>query len=254
MKLLAKLFFSLIFLIIIIVAVAYFSFNTTKPRNLGITYTPADLTSGRDKSQIKYDLISQAESSGSPWLPYGQRQVDTSFSSSEITAIMNSKPGIFYPYKNVQVKFNADGSAEISGQLIKSRIPIYASTFDCPKIAVDIVMRFLPENPVFYLKGKASLVENKVDVFQPLKFEIGRIPMPLNLILASYSFPQPAYALDLDGLISEISTVTNKRQIIIDFINSRLSNVPGFYAQKADFSDNQLNYQGTLPEGERIVQ
>lgn len=254
MKLLAKLFFSLIFLILIIVAVAYFALNPSNPRNLGITYTQADLVSGRDKSQIKYDLISENESSGSPWLPYGQRDVNTSFSSQEITAIMNNKPGIFYPYKNVQVKFNGDGSAEISGQLIKSRIPIYASTFDCPKVAVDIVMKFLPPNPVFYLKGKATLEENKVGIFEPLRFEIGRVPMPLDLILAQKPLITPVYAIDINGLLSEISSVTDKRQIIIDFINSRLSNVPGFYAKSASFSDNKLNYEGTLPEGEKIVE
>lgn len=254
MRLLIKLFFSFIFLILIIVAIAYFAFNTKSPRNLGITYTPQDLESGRGKSQIKYDLISESQSAGSPWLPYGQRDVNASFSSSEITAIMNNKPGIFYPYKNVQVKFNADGSAEISGQLIKSRIPIYASTFDAPKVAVDIVMKFLPENPVFYLKGKATLVENKVGVFDPLRFEIGRVPMPLNLILAYRPSIYQVYAMDINGLLSEISSVTDKRQIIIDFINSRLSNVPGFYAKNASFSDNKLNYEGTLPEGEKIVE
>ena len=111
---------------------------------------------------------------------------------------MNNKKGAYYPYKNIQVKFNADGSGEISATLIKSRLPLYASTFGAPQIAVDFAMKILPDNPVVYLKGKATLVDNKVGLFEPQRFEIGRVPLPVNIFLslAPELIPQ-TYALDI---------------------------------------------------------
>jgi len=222
-----------------------------KPKDLGIEYTEKDLQSGKDKSQIVYESTASAISEKDYWQTFGKREINTAFSSAEATAIMNNKPGIYYPYKDVQVKFNADGTAEISGRLIKERIPVYAATFDAPQIAVDIAMKILPENPVFYLKGRASLENNEVGLFEPMRFELGRIPLPLEPILAQkYG---TAYAADINSVLSEISEVHNKRQLIIDFINSRLANIQGFYAKKAYFEEDKLFYEGTLPEREVTV-
>jgi len=255
MRVLGKIFLGLILLLVILSTVVFFALRTNNPRDLGVKWSEQDLNSGRAKGQVVNEFIKEEDSSGVAWKTSGKRDIKTTFSSSEITAIMNNKKGAYYPYKNIQVKFNADGSAEISGRLIKSRIPTYGSTFDAPKVAVDLTMKFLPENPVFYLKGKATLAENQVEFFEPQRFEIGRIPMPLGIILASAKKPDnQAYAMDVGGFLSEISSVNNKRQIIIDFINSRLSNIEGFYAKKAYYEENKLNYEGTLPEKEIIVE
>jgi hypothetical protein len=162
----------------------YFSLKSSNPRDLGVTYSQEDLSAGREKSQIIYEDLDANSNSNAIWQTSGKKDVDVVFSSEEITAIMNNKPGIYYPYKNVQVKFNSDGTGEISGNLVKSRIPTYGTTFNAPQQAVDLAMKFLPDNPSFYLKGKATLVNNKVGVFEPIRFEIGRIPLPLDTILA----------------------------------------------------------------------
>ncbi len=250
MKTLIKIILILVLLVGGVIGYFFFAFRTNKPRNLGVMYTQADLSSGRAKSQIVYEeLISD----GTAWQTSGSREVDAIFTSSEITAIMNNKPGVYYPYRSAQVKFNADGTGEISGNLDKSRIPTYAATFNAPQEAVDIAMRFLPENPSFYLKGKATLVNNEVGIFEPMRFEIGRIPIPLGPILAENHLARPAYALDLNSLLNEISGVSNKEALIIDFINSRLAGIEGFYAADAHFEENALIYKGTLPEKETTV-
>ena len=167
---------------------------------------------------------------------------------------MNNKPGKYFPYKNVQLKFNADGSGEISGTLIKNRIPLYAATFDAPKVAVDLVMKFLPENPVFYLKGQASLKDNRVALFQPQRLEIGRLPVPLGPILSFAPIKiKKALALDIGEFNKELSKVSNKKTLIIDFINSRLAMIEGFFAQSAYFEENKLVFEGNLPEKEVTV-
>jgi len=151
----------------------------------------------------------------------------------------------------VQIKFNADGTGEISGVLVKSKVPGYAAAIGIPSQAVDFVMKYLPSDPVFYVKMNAALTNNKVSTFEPLAFEIGRVPMPLSMFL-SFGGPQlikEAYAASLGDMTQELSKIQDKRSLIINFINDRLSLDFGkFYAKKAYFGDNKLVFDGTLSE------
>lgn len=249
--------FLVLLLILIVTGVGAFIylFIAAKPRDLGIRWTEADLKSGRGKSKVKHVITKEQKPPENSWQTFGERPINTQFSSEEISAIMNNRPGSYYPYANVQVKFNADGSAEISGALIKNRLPTYGATFAAPQVAVDFAMKFLPANPVFYLKGRASLVNNEVAIFEPQRFEIGRIPMPLGVILAATPrlFPQ-VHAMDIGEMTSELSKLKNKRGLIIDFINSRLDMIEGFYAKKAYATEGKLVYEGTLPEREVVTE
>lgn len=265
MRFLGKLF--LIFLVLIILApvavLGYLGFipglsslfGADKPRDLGIKYTEADRTTARAKSQIEYVALPAGTTIPGGWQTSGSREVSAEFTSAEITALMNNRPWKYYPYRNVQVKFNADGSGEISGILIKSRVPQYGASFGAPTEAIEFINRLLPTEPAFYVKGRASLVNNQVALFEPQVFEIGRVPMPLEMILSfAPGLVKPAYALDIGGMTSELSQVQNKRALIIEFINSRLANIPGFYAKSARFAENKLIFEGTLPEKEATVQ
>jgi hypothetical protein len=112
-------------------------------------------------------------------------------------------------------------------------------------------MKYLPTDPVFYVKMKASLINNKIEAFEPEKFEIGRMPMPLSLFLSmgGNRLIQSAYAQNPQDMSQELSKVENKRQLIIDFINTRLSSDFGdFYAKKAYFEENKLFFDGSLTE------
>lgn len=225
--------------------------GTDKPRDLGIKYTPADLKSVRSKSQIVYKTLPDTTIPSQTRQFAGKRDVTTEFTSAEITSTMNNQPWKLWPYKNIQVKFNADGSGEISGIFIKSRLPDYSAVISAPSQAADFAMKFLPDNPVFYVKLKASLIDNKIETFEPMSFEIGRMPMPLSLFL-SFNGPMlihEAYAQNVGEMSQELSKVQNKRQMIIEFINQRLSSDFGnFYAKKAYFGENKLFFDGTLTE------
>lgn len=250
-----KVLLALLLILILIPVILYFLLNASKPRDLGIRYSEADRKSGRQKSQIKYEKTQEKLPEAQAWQTFGKRDIDETFTQEEITAIMNNKIGAYFPYQNVQLKFNADGSGEISGALIKSRLPLYGATFAAPQPAVEFAMKFLPENPVFYLKGRASLVNNEVAIFEPQAFEIGRIPMPLGVFLSAAPklFPE-VYAMDLGEMTSQLSKLENKRALIISFINSRLSMIEGFYAEDAHFEEGKLVYQGTLPEKEVVTE
>jgi len=254
----------LLFLILLIVILPIFALGfmgfipglstilgTDKPRDLGIKYSKEDLTSIRAKSHIEYKSLPNTEISSQSRQFSGKRDVSAEFTSAEITTTMNNQPWKYWPYKDVQMKFNADGSGEVSGVLIKSKVSNYAAVIGAPKEAIDFAMKYLPADPVFYIKIKASLADNKIAIFEPQNFEIGRMPMPLSMFLSmgGIKFVQSAFAQNPQEMSQELSRVQNKRQLIIDFINARLSSDFGeFYAKKAYFGDNKLFFDGSLTE------
>jgi len=93
-----------------------------------------------------------------------------------MTALMNNRPWKYWPIKDVQIKFNADGTAELSGVVIKDKLIGYAQAIGVPQEVVSTVVSFLPPTPTFYLKGKASLEENKVKDFEPQAVYLGKMP------------------------------------------------------------------------------
>jgi hypothetical protein len=224
-------------------------FGTDKPRDLGIKFTPEDLKSVRGKSQVEYTVLPDSNIPQETRQFIGARQVTAEFTSVEITATLNNQPWKLWPYKNVQIKFNGDGSEEMSGVIIKKRLPAYAQAIGVPPEAINFAMKYLSANPVFYLKGKAALADNRVSVFEPQVFEIGRMPMPISLFLAvgGQSLIRKAYAEDLNGMANDLSKVGNKKEQIIAFINGRLNGGFGsFFAKKAYFGENLLYFDGTL--------
>lgn len=225
--------------------------GTDKPRDLGVKYTAENLKSVRSKSQIQYEVLPDSNIPSQTRQFSGERKVTAEFTSSEITASLNNRPWKLWPYKNMQIKFNSDGSAEISGQLLKNKVSGYAAAIGVPAEAVNFAMKYLPADPVFYVKAKAALTDNKVSVLEPQTFEIGRIPIPLNVLLSFSGFDliPETYAIDISGMSDELNKVDNKKELIIGYINSRLSGAFGsFYAKKAYFGDDKLFFDGTLTE------
>jgi hypothetical protein len=224
--------------------------GSNKPRDLGITYTEADRQSARDKSQVEYQALPDNTPDELSLQRIGSRPVTASFTSAEITALMNDRPYKYWPYEDVQMKFNADGSVEVSGSLIKDRVPGYAAAIGIPKNVVERVMYYLPAHPVYYVKGKASLSENRVAIFEPEKFELGRMPMPLGMILSQSNSSMTAYALDTGELSGELAQTSGKKGKIIGYINDRLASIKGFFAKNAYCRENELYFDGMLNERE----
>jgi len=260
-----KIFFKLFFLILVLLIAiplfifAYFGFipglstilGADKPQDLGIKYTQADLKSCRSKSQVDYTTLPDASSPTQTRQFSGQRTVTAQFTAAEITATMNNQPWRFWPYKDIQVKFNADGSGEISGILLKDRIPGYAAVIGIPPEAADFAMKFLPANPVFYVKMKGALKNNQVSFFEPQALQIGRLPIPVNIFLSSGSLNLTAevFAQNIGEMTNQLSKVKNKRSLIINYINGRLASAFGsFYAKSAYFEENKLIFDGTLTQ------
>ena len=226
-----------------------------KPRDLGIRYTEADRTSARAKSQIVYATLPESTPPEQSRVFSGSRPVSATFSSAEITSLLNNRPWRYYPYKNMQIKFNGDGSAEVSGMLDKSKVPGYCAAIGIPKEAANFAMKFLPPNPVFYVKGRAALTNNKLSLFEPEAFELGRIPMPVSafLALSGPKLVSSAFAASSDDMLTELSKVSNKKALIMNYINSRMASFEGFFAKSAYFAEDKLVFDGTLSKQEATV-
>lgn len=262
MKFLIKFFLlsTIITLLLPVLILGYFGFipgisnifGSNKPRDLGIRYSEADRASARNKSQIEYAVLAEGQGGEGGYQLSGSRAVKAEFSSAEISALMNNRPWKYWPYKDVQVKFNKDGSGEISGIFLKDRLVGYGAKIGAPKEAVAFVQKFLPVNPVFYVKGRAALIDNKVTIFEPEAFELGRIKLPVNMFLSKVLVKE-VLAIEVGDLSGELSKIQNKRAIIIDYINNRLASLSGFYAKNARFEENKLIFEGNLSEKEMTV-
>lgn len=73
------------------------------------------------------------------------------------------------------------------------------------------------------------------------------------LSFAYPSFIDEVHADSFSDLKNELGKVSNKKDIIINFLNQRISLISGFYAKNAKFGDNKLIFDGNLPERESIV-
>lgn len=265
MKLILKLFLTvfLFSIAVIIFGLGYMGYipaianllGTNKPKDLGIRYTEKDNQSAIAKNGVKYEALTGSVSEEQSIVRTGKHPVDTSFTSSEVTALMNNSPWKYWPYRNAQVKFNSDGLAEISGGIDKSVFPSYSAFMGIPKEATQFMMKLLPSSPIFYIKTTISLKENKLNQFEIQALHLNNIPLPMNLLLSlKPQFVREVNAQISGDLLNDLSKVNNKRGLAIEFINNRLDSYRSFfYATEARAEENKLIFKGSLPDQEATV-
>ena len=222
--------------------------GANKPKSLGVTYTESDFNSARSKSQIIYGMLPDSTPIEQSIQRIGKRQAKISLTSAEATALLNNRPWKYWPVKDVQLKINEDGSAELSCVVIKEKLRGFAIANGIPANAVDIGLKFIPPDPAVYLKATTSLANNKVDQFDIQTVNLGKISLPVDKLLSLHlpRLIETTYAASL----SDLWNYKGKKDIIINFINERLSQIQGFYAKSANFKGGKLNFDGTLSEKE----
>jgi hypothetical protein len=222
-----------------------------KPRDLGVTYTKADFNAARGKSQVEYAALPSSTPAESSIVRSGSRPVTTSWNSAEMTSLLNDRPWKYWPIKSVQLKINNDGTAEMSGIVMKDKLGGYAAAIGVPSKVADRAVSLLPSNAAFYVKAKTSLTNNQVSDFDIQSVQLGRMSIPTNLLLSEARLVQSALAADT--ITSELSKYSGKKAAIVNFINGRLGKITGFFAKRAYFSEGKLNFDGTLSETEAMV-
>lgn len=131
--------------------------GTDKPRDLGVHWSPADYDSAYRKAPIErsspelYCLICPTNYSGT-------RPVDNTFSDRELSAWLSMQNAKYGPIRDVQVKLNADGTAEMSGMYVEGA------------------------NTPFYVKGRIDRESSRSVSLDVTSLEVGRVPVPVDRV------------------------------------------------------------------------
>ena len=216
------------FILVVILVLGYLGFmpgvsalfGSSTPKDLGVKYTAQDFASAHAKmGSLMQESTATAITDSIKYS--GSKPVTASFTNEELTATANSGKWKYRPVKDVQVKVSPDGTVEVSGKIIKKNIDkvaqVYGYTTDDIKKGEEII-GFVPGNPTFYAKGKATVTNNQVNL-DIQELQIGKI--------------------DAKNMISE-----GEAQSIID---SGISQVPGLNVKSMTFSDGKMNFDGTVP-------
>ncbi len=220
----------LLFAIVFVGFVFYFS----KPKNLGIKYTQEDLKSIHSRLNVKFEPLSKDVSkTGKTLIVAGSHQVDEYFTSQELTAAVDNrnKQYVYFPFNNVQIRVNADGSIEGSATVTYNDAVNYlvalgvsyqdiikaAAKFNVPKVGFPV-----------YLKASGSIVNNLGHI-KIHSANIANIPVPQNFV--------DQYGPGVNDLIED---VIKDRQ-------------PSYNIEKLEIIEGKVHFKGTSPDIEQAV-
>ncbi|MFA5827788.1 MAG: hypothetical protein WC841_00295 [Candidatus Shapirobacteria bacterium] len=199
--------------------------GSDKPRNLGVVYTDSDLNSVVQKNGIEMSEMATSSAEPKNSIKYsGSKTVSVSLTSEEITALSNSPTWKYYPVSDIQIKLNSDGSGEASGILILDRLTGYLGAIgispDVAQTAADYLK--IKGSTPFYFKGIVSVQNNKVSL-DTQKIEIGKLPIPVNLVKENQHY------------LAQLAEI-------------RIDSVPGLSVKSFNLVGGRVNFEGTLPE------
>jgi len=229
MKTFIKIVLFIIALLIVVPALLFQYFFNSSPRDLGVKYTDADRALAYTNNGVESLIITPIQNDPRGMKYEGKKDIKTTFTSAEITALNNSVTWINYPVSNVQIKINPDGTGEASGVLdIKKILSWVSFTHPVAEIEAKVNEYKIGFNPSFYLKGGVSVVNNKVTL-TPQTIEVGRFVIPQNI-------------------------VADNKSNVENFIEDRINYVPNFYVKSLNLDGGKVNIDATVPEKQYSVQ
>jgi Zn-finger domain-containing protein len=160
----------------------------------------------------------------------GTRTVKATRTSEQLTALANSadlKAWKYYPYQNVQIRVNNDGSVEASGRLLSDRLSAALARPGLDMTAeergyVNDYGKYIKGNPALYVKFKGGVSNNKVDI-NFSKVEAGGIGIP-----------------------SEVMGEVNSH--VKNLAERKMVRVPGLNIKSLTFQNGKMNFDGTVPD------
>lgn len=211
------------------------------PKDLGIEYTGTDRANARMKSGMQYGSLPAQTPVENSIQRNGSIDLKAAFSSAELTALLNNRPYRYWPLEDVQLRINSDSSVEVSGRMISENLIPFGKAEKIPEGVADRIINLSPSNPVFYLKGQASIQEGKLHLLEVNRMQIGRVWIPMFIIDRISS-----NVLQTDSSL----TKTNSNNYRME---EWLGHFDGFGAKEANFRDGKLFYEGTISAQELTV-
>jgi hypothetical protein len=195
-----------------------------KPRDLGVSYSQEDLKSAKTKTGEQIIEITEQTKPENSIKYEGSKKLDATFTSKEITAMLNCNEWINKPVRDIQVRFNQDGTTEVSGVIIKDKIKNYALAIGYTEDESNLVSNYLKlgDETAFYIKFNTNVINNNIEL-DIQKFEIGKFPIPSSMI-------------------------NSNKNLVINIVKQRLSIVTNLDIEQLNVVDGQIHFIGTIPE------
>jgi len=218
-----------LFIVIIFLAlIAAAGWYLLKPKALGISYTPKDLEQIKQKVAVTFAPLPAGQTATKTIIVSGAHPVDQNFTSAELTAAASNRHNdyAYFPFRNVQIRVNADGTVEGSGTINYQDAVNYLLTLGVSQkdITEGTAKYKIPNaNLPVYLKTSGAITNNDSQInFNAAS--IANINVPENLIKEF----QPA----VNALIESV-------------IKSRQ---PSYNIEKLEVVNGQVHFKGTAPD------
>lgn len=199
--------------------------GATKPVDLGVRYTSADLASINSKVGVTYTALPAGTPAAQSEVITGSKPLQTTVTQEELTALVNDHSGKWkgYPVSDAQVKIESDGTMKMSGLLRLDRLDNYVAATGATGEQVQQILSTagtLGANPRFYGEWKLDVVNGQV-VGDVDKITIGNLDLPQDQVQAN-------------------------KAILLNAIEGRLSQLH-IGANSITTSNGNLNFSGTVP-------
>ena len=216
--------------------------GTDKPKDLGVTYSEADLASVRGKLGLKLN----DSPAGSLTKYEGQREIEESFNSAELTALVNGSRWSYTPIENVQIKIGDNGFAESSGILRLDLMDEYLGEVAAGTVSgeeLDRVKGLLPDSFPYYVSGVVTYNNGTIG------FDFGSRSFLAGLISEAYASSVGAAVGTLTvGKLSVPSSLLESNQGRVNtFLNTGLGHISGLNISSLEFDGGQMKLKATVP-------
>ena len=229
----------IIIVIVVVLGLGYLGFvpgvskilGSNKPRDLGITYTAADLKSITSKNHVQRIVLESVPDIKSSFVLKGTQAINNVFTDKEITARLGQESDWqFNPFTNVQVKIGQDGTVEASGVVRVDKLRGYAEATGVSSQEIEAISKGMDKYKVprisfpAYVKGSLSIENNKLNI-DLSELYIGKIPVAKAL----YSQAKSAFE---------------------DFVYKRLTSggYGSLYVKSLSFSNGKMSFSGNIPK------
>ncbi len=221
------------FLLILAIVVVGVFFYLRQPKNLGVTYNQADLKSIYGKLKVVFEPLPTNAGTEKTLIVSGAHPVDATFSSQELTAAADNrrKNYIYFPFRNVQIRVNSDGSVEGSGTVnFKDAVNYLVALGVSYQDIVKAAAKFKVPNadlPV-YLKVSGTILNN-LGHLSVQSVSIANIPVP-------------------QGLVNQYGPAIN--DLVESVIKDRQ---PSYNIEKLEVQNGKVHFKGTSPNIEQAA-
>ncbi len=197
-----------------------------KPADLGVKADEAYTPSLEQKINFKNELPGGVVPAGRDAVFSGSIEVDENVTSVAATSILAhwKKRSPSLPIRDVQVRFNADGTAEVSGILEISTAISIAKTLGYSDADISKgkeYAKYVSGDLTFYVKGTTSVTNNQISI-DPSKFQLGKVTVPENIM-------------------------TPAARVVEDVIERRIKQVGGIDIKSVKQQADTLKFTATVP-------